>query len=768
MFCENCGAKTTPDERYCENCGHPLGSEPTPSTNRTLPPIPLPRMGRVAPDPITGARPQPQTPIPASANALDGPSTTAKPRHVRLIPILAAVVALVLVITGGGLAFTHHAGMWGHRTLPAAAELQSESGKKLTANIVADQLHSQGIKTKVNKVYSGKRSGEFAGYQNAKAGDKIAAGQTVTVNESMGPGVPKGTVGRKAADVAAELRAMNVPVTFRQMPVDDIKRYPAGTVVTTFPADGSPVADTKTGINVAVASDGQADVPYDIIGLDKNTAKKSLESAGYLVTLKPKFSSKRYLGKIVDSDPKPGVYRPMGRRTTLYYGADASQGINVVGEHIDYDDGDDGTAITNVRGLAGTYCTDGSDCVTLTPDGTSGWESTLVTDEQLKSGEWKIPDDPDGVMHFENGLSLCTYVQAETSCIPRSRESRGYLDDFLINGDTGAMELYSGNGLPNCGTQIFPFDSPVYCTNGQIVSGPANIDNYNSKDATKELVYKPKEFFVVMPVGANLAKLKASGYFAGASDYRPDANRPYLIRRDNSAYQTVKAYADDGMTLKPDPYAPGSGRTAFKQAPNTKNVYYLVEDGGVLDWDALQPLTVTPNRTDGTTDTKAVFNQAFTTLAGKYTYRPGADGKFTESMTVKSDGSFTGQARTLNNGKYRDTSKPEEIATSFKGRFTSATENSDGTYTLQCDAKSFTADGDGDRKSIGFETCGKFVAYPKGTFVDVALGGNKAGEKIDTPEAYKYLNNRSTFENWTIVNKGTGKSDFGVYERASE
>lgn len=810
MFCENCGERIPDDERFCENCGHPIapmsdttdtmpmpspasphakayddnGNAPAPSappvplpqssSAPVPPPVPLPKTAnRPKPDPVTGARPEaaPATisgALPASGGMPAEATASAPARRIGripLIPCIAAIIAVVLVITGGGLFLTHRAGLWGQRTLPTAEELQSSSSQRLTANIVADQLRDQGVKTKVDKVYSGKKAGEFAGYSNARAGERIDAGRTVTVNESMGPGVPKGTVGRKAADVVTMLRAMNVPVTFRQMPVSDTKRYPTGTVVTTWPTEGSPVADRKTGIQVAVAMTGQADIPYDFIGMDKDTARKTLEANYYRVTMKPRFSSKRYLGKIVDSEPKPGVFRPAGYRVTLYYGVDASQRDAVVGQPLD-DNGENlGTAMTNVAGLSGKYCTDDGDCVTLTSDGTSGWESTLVTDQQLKNGEWTIPDSSEGVMPFDNGLSLCPDSQTVTDCIPHyANSSTDFMKDFLIEGDTGAMELYSGKGMPDCGTHVFQTGNPQYCSDGQIIEDVNNTANLNPEEAVRELTYNPKEFFVVMPVGANLAKLKASGYFSGDSDYHPDDDRPYLIRRDNAAYQPVKAFDASGKQ-QPNPYAPGTGRTAFKQASNAKNVYYLAEDGGALSWDALNPLTVTPNTPDGKTDAKAVFRQAFTTLAGDYTYRPSIDGRFMESMTVKPDGSFSGKSRGLNNGKYRDTSKPEEIIIPFSGRFTSATENSDGTYTLQCDAKSFTANG--NRKQVGFETCGRFVAYPKGASVDVALGDNKRGEKVDTDEGYKTLNGRSTFESWTIVNKGEGKSDFGVYERQS-
>ncbi|PWG60215.1 hypothetical protein DF200_03140 [Bifidobacterium catulorum] len=683
--------------------------------------------------------------------------------RIPLIPCIAAIIAVVLVITGGGLFLTHRAGLWGQRTLPTTEELQSSSGQRLTANIVADQLRDQGVKTKVDKVYSGKKAGEFAGYGNARAGERIDAGRTVTVNESMGPGVPKGTVGRKAADVVTMLRAMNVPVTFRQMPVSDTKRYPTGTVVTTWPTEGSPVADRKTGIQVAVAMTGQADIPYDFIGMDKDTARKTLEANYYRVTMKPRFSSKRYLGKIVDSEPKPGVFRPAGYRVTLYYGVDASQRDAVVGQPIDNNGENLGTAMTNVAGLSGKYCTDGGDCVTLTPDGTSGWGSTLVTDQQLKNGEWTIPDSSEGVMPFEDGLSLCPFSQEDTGCIPNSADSKGYLDGFLINGNTGAMELHSGSGLPYCGTHVFIDENPSYCINGQITSVD-DIENYDSKKAVKELVYKPKEFFVVMPVGANLAKLKASGYFSGDSDYHPDDDRPYLIRRDNAAYQPVKAYAADGLHRKPNPYMPGTGRTAFKQAPNEKNVYYLVEDGGALDWDDLKTMRVQPSHASDNAKTES--QQAFATLAGTYKYQPSVDGAFTLQLTLKSDGSFTGRGRSIRGWPDGHGGTLPQTDAPFNGRFASAIQNDDGTYTLQCDAKSFTTKV--DRKQLGFETCGRFVAYPSGTRAVEALSyDNGNNPQKDTSSSYEAQTGRNRFTDWTIVNKGDGKSDFGVYERQS-
>ncbi|MBW3088554.1 PASTA domain-containing protein [Bifidobacterium sp. 82T24] len=783
MFCDNCGAKINEGERFCGQCGQPVPAEGTsfPGADGAAgaaSPTPVPSGPLSVPLPVGVPSDVPAATSSATSSVA---ATAAVPvnRRRRLIVVVAAVVAAVVVLVSG-LFITHSAGMWGDRTLPAANELQSASkGEKLTANIVADKLKSRGITTKINKIYSGRDVGAFTGYDGVKAGDTIRPGQTVTINESMGPGVPKGTTGRKAADIVTLLKSMNVPVTFRRMPVTDTTKYPEGTVLATSPADGAPVASKTDGIQVGVAAKAGDDVSvgYDMVGMDKDQAKKKLESEGYVVFLQPVFSSKQYLGKVVDSSPAPGMSRIAGATVTLDYGVDASKKNEVLGDTLS---DDRRTAMTNTLALAGKYCTDGGDCVTLKPDATDSKPYTLRLADQPASGGYS---NSSGGFYSKvwDGLSLCAYSQDSSGCVPNPGGASDYMKDFLIEGDTGAMELFAGFGLPRCGSNAFVGDGPVTCRDGQIetISGSGSVD-------LSELKYEPREFFVVMPVGADLDALKKQGYFGQSSSYQPDSSRVYLIRRDNSRYSSMAAY--DGMTANTNPFVPGPDMAKFQEAPNAKNVYYLVDGAFAnVNWDSLQTMSVAPSKTAasggdasdggasggdaksggaasksaGGDSADAASKQAFATLAGNYTFAASGDGSVMDYMTVKSDGSFSGFQSTANaNRPDLSNATAPRIHVGFSGRFESATKNADGSYTLQCKADSFTTEG--DRSKLGFQHCDKFGAYPAGSAISV-LGSQ--GENYRLIHGYA---DSDPLKYWTIVNQNGGENDYGVYERDPE
>ncbi len=52
--------------------------------------------------------------------------------------------------------------------------------------------------------------------------------------------------------------------------------------------------------------------------------------------------------------------------------------------------------------------------------------------------------DGKGSSDFFDQLTLCTYSQDISGCNPSSGGYYNAMKDFLIQGDTGAMELYAG------------------------------------------------------------------------------------------------------------------------------------------------------------------------------------------------------------------------------------------------------------------------------------------------------------------------------------
>lgn len=552
----------------------PTPRQSTPNVNdgstQFMPPVPYPASGSngsTTVPPIAGAPVDPSgataAPIPASQKRRTG----------LIIGIVAAVVAVVLCVVGGLVVYKTE--MIGPRTVPQVQTKQA-------ANVVK-QLEDKGFVVKRKQVYSALDKGGFVSMDGAKEGEKLDKGSTITVVESLGPGVPKGTVGSDPKTAETSLKKMGVKVTEHEVVSDD-----PGKVSVTVPADGMPVTNTSNGIHIGVGVSGKG-IPIEIAGMDKDQAKSELESKGFNVTLVPRFSSKQYLGKIARSDPSIGVMTD-ATNVTLYYGVDASKKMDVVGgEPINSFDGNY-TPADNTQSMEGEYCTDGGDCITLQNKLDNQGPNGLVIKGEEPSDAW-------------DRLSFCPYAQDALGCVPKqmSNSSDYLMKDYLVTGDTGALELFSGFTLPNCGTTPFVGDAYNVCDNGKNTYS----DNVSSIDSAKYLRYLPKEFFVVMPVGAKLDQLESSGYFAGKSEYQPDKDRPYLIRRDNSKYQPI-SYKEPAIgEYHVNPYAPGPGRTAFKDAPNAKNVYYLVENP--VDFSQFKEITISGPDTSssGANDSKA-------------------------------------------------------------------------------------------------------------------------------------------------------------------
>ena len=479
--------------------------------------------------------------------------------------LIAAIIAVLVVLAGTGFGLAARKLEWiGPRTVPTV--------RYRTAAEVSRELEAKGFLVKKKQMFNALGKGKCLGLVGVKAGNRLPKGTTVTVIESMGPGVPEGTVGSEPSKAETALLKMGVKVAEHEV----VSEHP-GKVAVTMPADGEPVRDTDDGIHIEVGITGDG-IPVEIAGMDKDEAKTKLQQRGFDVTLKPRFSSRKNLSKIVRADPGIGV-RTSETNVTLYYGVDASKRYDVVGTSIP-DRGSD-KFMTNTVALAGKYCTDGGNCLTLEPGQTDSNPSGLVLDGK-------------GSSDFFDQLTLCTYSQDISGCNPPSGSYYNAMKDFLIQGDTGAMELYAGFGLPVCGTTSYVGDGPTYC------DGTSEKQVEDGSDGTAEqamsekyLKYVARDFFVVMPVGADLDQLESNGYFDGSTTYKPYADRPYLIRRDNSAYPEIKA-TNDAFHRKPNPYAPGTNMQPFKKAPNAHNVYYLVEQP--VDFSQFEGATVSGGR----------------------------------------------------------------------------------------------------------------------------------------------------------------------------
>lgn len=507
------------------------------------------------------------------------PGQTPKPKsRGELIGLIVAVVIALALGVGLALFFTYRAGIWGGTPLPTAEEISGASGGEATADDVVTQLKAKGVKASKSIIFSGKKKGVFLGYEGMKPGDRVQKDAAVIVQESGGPGVPKNTMGKQATKVVSTFKTMGVPVHYKQVPVSDTKKKPIGSVVATYPAEGQALSDGDKDdgiyIGVATKSDGGA-ISIDIVGRDVDTVKSELESQGHDVTLVPRLASKKFVGKVSGSDPMPGSTVAEGDAVTLYYGIDASGVKDAYTVHDSPETGGDN--LLGVSGVAaGTWCNNSGDCITF-KDGGDGSEGNSYI---------PYPKGRDGTEYGEyESLSSCDAIQQPYCSSPKA--------DYLLTGDTGAFELFPRSSMTNywCGTSQEDSNTAggIVCNNGKMVE---NGDYNNISGAT----YHMQDFYLVVPVGADLTKLESDGYFdadalaAAKKQKAVNTTKPFLIYRDPKLYDKTTA---DMTNNSANPFMPYNGYVGsksdivkMKPAPSDDTVYYLTVSID-LDWGEL-------------------------------------------------------------------------------------------------------------------------------------------------------------------------------------
>ncbi|OZG49326.1 serine/threonine protein kinase, partial [Pseudoscardovia radai] len=481
--------------------------------------------------------------------------------------LVAAVVVVVLVLVAGTATFLGTRGLlpWQSVPVPSLDQLAGKQGAtvdSLTADQVEQELKSEGFQTTRSQQYSGKSAGAFLAFSNVSEGQQLRNGDLVGIIESLGPGVPQGTVGARATDSKQTLAGMNVPVTYRAVYTSggsmtdssgSTMTLTDGMVAATYPADGQPVTDTGAGITVAVATTDGSGIPVDYYGQDPDTVEADLESRGYTVAWEPRFATKANIGKIVGSDPALGSAAAAGTSVTLYYGVDS----NIVGAM--HDEAlalsGDSSLLSDLTAAAGLYCkADGSDCITLSED--CGQRSCVLVSSQTGSA------DVSGMTE----LFPCFFAQGTCMYNPDTTTSLGtdraphWEDSPLLFGNTGTFELTTWRQVTNgyCGTDgdwkywkretMSGGNSMQVCVDGQIRQDPgvdSSLDDpgYQMDDA----------WYVYVPVGADIKAVEDMGYFdadamsQAASQGEPDSGTPYLIARDPGLYtdQQRRQYKHD-------------------------------------------------------------------------------------------------------------------------------------------------------------------------------------------------------------------------------
>lgn len=303
--CSRCGAYRAPDAEFCRNCGGKLRAamdsvDVTTVAKGAMPPIPAVPLPSVPPPTEMGAPPPPCPP--------SGDHMKASARNPRKLPltIIAMVVFALLVVTGCAVTYNLH--LWGSHAVPYF----SADDEILSADDVLARLQGDRFNAKKRQEFSKEKRGAYLRLDGVQEGERVERTQEITVVESLGPGVPEGTVGEDEGTATKILSDMGVPVTNYTMVSDD-----PGKVVATFPQDGhalekrddtaktpatktdtgeadgtdtgtsggEPAPDSLDGIKFVVGVKGDG-VPVEVYGMAQAEAEGLLKSRGFEVGTK--------------------------------------------------------------------------------------------------------------------------------------------------------------------------------------------------------------------------------------------------------------------------------------------------------------------------------------------------------------------------------------------------------------------------------------------------------------------------------------------------
>lgn len=718
MFCDQCGFKNTDDDVFCQQCGNklihdqqteslaaqqqvpatqPAPQQPTSQPVPTTQPIPSTQSNTTPSDaqhpngdttnsPVTSPSSVPPTALPPETPASAQQTHNTTPRKKHTFTIVLSIIAALIVIALVATFVTWKMELWGGKTLPnqqaLAQELQVKDAKQLKAKDVAKHLKTKGFTVKIERVFSGNTPGTFVGYQGADADSRQSLSQHITVQESAGPGVPQGTVGKPADQIVTTLQNMGVPVHYKQVTVHDKKQHPVGSVVLTSPADGMPLAeaDTERGIMVGVASD-QDGIPADIQGMNPDDAQTMLEDMGYTVKTEYKFSSKQYVDKVAATNPAPGSPLDEGDSITLYIGADASKTMDLITEKTQY-----GTMPRiHPKAVAGTYCKSdiqdpNKDCVSL------------------NSRKMKYPMG--GLMGValsdsDNEMNVFPFSQNYTSLenAPTIDGKNAY-DELLFTKGWGAFELFTLQNTLQCGDNfLHEGTSMIWCYQGKLYTTD-DLDKHpeisTEQDSMQNVM---QDYMTYVPVGSDIKSLQQSTYFdqdalnAVAKDEAVNTNKPFILVRDKNLYAESSYPQQQWETHQsfiPMSWLDNPGVVPMKPAISDKTVYYLVEQSDP-DWDMLQDAKVNgAKQIDPLQHADKLTKDTLQEIAGEYVLSSGA-GAWADVLTINQDGGYEGDYHDTNMGGASDPDKypnGQQYVANYSGRLSKAKKNDDGTITM--------------------------------------------------------------------------------------
>lgn len=536
-----------------------------------------------------------------SADTVDKNEEKKHNKTALIVHIICTVIIAAIAVTAGVIYyFTQVNSRSNMITVPVI--------KVANAQEAATKLRATGFTVRVMQEPNRRKKGSFVSLKGVKSGTQVKSSTTVTVVESLGPGMPKDVVGKTLESITSEVKAMDLPVKVYEVAATS----KPGTVVATYPLPGQAFEksgdDDAMRIAVGVHSDKNV-IPVDIFGRSKDEAKNKLANYGINnIEFKPRFSSRKLIGKIVASYPALGSeVTEENEKVTLYYGIDAKDTKNSLTTPLgtdSYSDLSPSTRIaSNLGPMAGEWCTNSGKCIYLNeyyPDNNDhSYSKVLLEDHPMKIRS--VAELPEETRINDNDLSLTNFSQDISATILFNSETpeNDMMKNHLLSGDTGAAEFYEGHDLPSCGKVNNYEGSPsAFCVYGKYINPTDNPDQFEDgnyigsyDDAGTGLVYRMQDFFVLIPVNAKLEQLEKSGYFRGTGKHTPDLNRPFILRRDPKLYSKTEIPIPDDREPGPDndtsPFVPTKKHKAipFAPAPDDDNAYYKVENP--VNWSDL-------------------------------------------------------------------------------------------------------------------------------------------------------------------------------------
>lgn len=531
-----------------------------------------------------------------SADTVDKNEEKKHNKTALIVHIICTVIIAAIAVTAGVIYyFTQVNSRSNMITVPVI--------KVANAQEAATKLRATGFTVRVVQEPNRRKKGSFVSLKGVKSGTQVKSSTTVTVVESLGPGMPKDVVGKTLESITSEVKAMDLPVKVYEVAATS----KPGTVVATYPLPGQAFEksgdDDAMRIAVGVHSDKNV-IPVDIFGRSKDEAKNKLANYGINnIEFKPRFSSRKLIGKIVASYPALGSeVTEENEKVTLYYGIDAKDTKNSLTRPLDKNhtypsDLPPSTRLAvNFGPMAGEWCTNSGKCIYLNeyyPDNDDhSYSGALLEDHPMKLRS--VAELPERSFTNSDDLSLANFSQDISGAIlfdPKVPED-DMMKNHLLSGDTGAAEFYEGSDLPSCGkVNGFAGAPAAFCVHGKFVNITDNPDQFDENgqylgsqdDIGTGLVYRMQDFFVLIPVNAKLEELEKSGYFRGTGKHTPDLNRPFILRRNPKLYDKTEVAIPNKVNWDNYPTSPfvptkKNKPVPFAPAPDDDNAYYKVEN----------------------------------------------------------------------------------------------------------------------------------------------------------------------------------------------